>query len=296
MASVSDQTPLPPSHEASFWSAKRRPVFLTVLLTGLVLFLIWLPGAARVSLWTALSAQRGLFVLLFLFALVTLSLIWSAGQRLDTRIFMLFNMRGYPKWLDRFMWLATQLGNMLAAFIIAFLLFLLNYRRLAIVIIFGTLTLWLLVEIIKALSNRDRPFLTLEKTRIIGWREKGDSFPSGHTTQIFFLMTLFIYHFQLGMGAAIALYAIAALVGFTRIYIGAHYPRDVIAGIVLGSVWGILATLLDSPGSYVIQQLENSLLVPCVMRKVVAMSAPPPSGGDKHSPVDGCGRLTNKGR
>jgi membrane-associated phospholipid phosphatase len=248
MASVSEQTPLPPqSHEASFWSANRRPVFLGVLLLGLILFLIWLPSGARASLWTALSAKRGLFVLLF--ALVTLSLIWSAGQRLDTWVFMLFNIQGYPKWLDRFMWFATQLGNMLTAFVVAFLLFMLNYRRLAIVIIFGTLTLWLLVEIIKALSDRDRPFLTLDKTRIIGWREKGDSFPSGHTTQIFFLMTLFMYHFQLGMGESIALYAVAALVGFTRIYIGAHYPRDVIAGIVLGSVWGILATLLDATGS-----------------------------------------------
>jgi membrane-associated phospholipid phosphatase len=250
MASVSEQTPVPPrSHRATFWPANKRPVFLAVLLMGLILFLFWLPGEARASLWTALSAQRGLFVLLFLFALVTLSLIWSAGQRLDARVFMLFNMRGYPKWLDHCMWLATQLGNMLTAFGVAFLLFMLNDRRLAIVIIFGTLTLWLLVEVIKAFSDRDRPFLTMEKTRIIGWREKGDSFPSGHTTQIFFLMTLFTYHFHLGMGGSIALYAIAAVVGFTRIYIGAHYPRDVIAGIVLGSVWGILATLLDSKGS-----------------------------------------------
>jgi membrane-associated phospholipid phosphatase len=143
------------------------------------------------------------------------------------------------------MWLATQLGNMLAAFIAAFVFFLLNYRDLAVEIIFGTLTLWLLVETIKMLSDRDRPFLTLDKTRVIGWREKGDSFPSGHTTQIFFLMTLFIHHFQLGMVETAALYAVAALVGFTRIYVGAHYPRDVIAGIVLGSVWGILATLVD---------------------------------------------------
>ncbi len=247
MVSGSEQTPLPPqSHAASFWSAnRRRPVFLAVLLIGLVLFLTWLPGGARASLWTALSAQRGLVVLLSLFALVTLSLVWSAGHRLDTRVFMLFNMRGYPKWLDHFMWLTTQLGNMLAAFIAAFLFFVLSYRRLAVEIIFGTLTLWLLVEIIKALSDRGRPFLTLDKTRVIGWREKGHSFPSGHTTQIFFLMTLFIHRFQLGMGASIALYAVAALVGFTRIYVGAHYPRDVVAGVVLGSVWGILAMLVD---------------------------------------------------
>jgi membrane-associated phospholipid phosphatase len=143
------------------------------------------------------------------------------------------------------MWLSTQFGNMLVAFIAAFLLFIMNYHRLAIEIIFGTLTLWLLVEIIKALSDRDRPFLIIDKTRIIGWREKGDSFPSGHTTQIFFLVTLFVHRFQLGMVESIALYAVAALVGITRIYVGAHYPRDVIAGVVLGSVWGILAMLVD---------------------------------------------------
>lgn len=247
MASGSEQTPLSlQSHEASFWSAnRRRPAFLIILVTGLILFLLWLPSGARASLWLALSAQRGLVILLSLFALVTLSLVWSAGHRLDIRVFTLFNMRSYPKWLDRFMWLATQLGNMLAAFTAALLLFILNYRRLAIEIIFGTLTLWLLVETIKALADRDRPFLTLDKTRVIGWREKGDSFPSGHTTQIFFLMALFIHHFQLGMGESIALYAAAALVGFTRIYVGAHYPRDVVAGVVLGSVWGILAILVD---------------------------------------------------
>ena len=250
MTNDSEQTPLPvQAHAASFWSAnRRRPAFLIILLTGLVLFLVWIPNGTRASLWTVLSAQRGLFVLLFLFAMITLSLIWSAGHRLDTRVFMLFNMRGYPKWLDRFMWLVTQLGNMLTAFIVALLLYMLNYHRLSTILIFGTLTLWLLVETIKALANRDRPFLTLDKTRVIGWQEKGDSFPSGHTTQIFFLTTLFIHHFQFGIMGTTLLYAVAALVGFTRIYVGAHYPRDVIAGMVLGSVWGLLAALLDSTG------------------------------------------------
>lgn len=94
------------------------------------------------------------------------------------------------------------------------------------------------------IADRDRPFLTLDQTRVIGLREKGDSFPSGHTTQIFFLTTLIVYYFQWGLGASIALYAVAALVGFTRIYVGAHYPRDVFAGMVLGSIWGTLATLV----------------------------------------------------
>jgi membrane-associated phospholipid phosphatase len=236
----------PEAVHASFWAAnRRRPAFLVILAIGLAAFLIWLPSGARASLWTGLSAQRNLVVLLFLFALVTLSLVWTAGQRLDARIFTLFNARGYPKWLDRLMWLATQLGNMLAAFLAASLLFILNYRRMAFEIIFGTLLLWLLVETIKALADRDRPFRLLEKTRVIGWKEIGHSFPSGHTTQIFFLATLFVHRFQLGLGVSIALYAISALVGFTRIYVGAHYPRDVVAGAVLGSLWGILTMLVN---------------------------------------------------
>ncbi|MGA2112319.1 MAG: phosphatase PAP2 family protein [Anaerolineales bacterium] len=232
---------------ASFWSVnKRRLAFLLELVTGLVLLFIWLPEEARALVWTALRAQRGLVVLLFLFALVTLSLIWSAGQRLDIRVFLLFDLRGYhSRWLDGFMFLATQLGNMVAALIAATVFFLLNYRRLAVEVILGTLTLWLLVEAVKAVTDRARPFVTLKQTRVIGWRERGHSFPSGHTSQIFFLMTLFIHRFQLGLGASAALYAVAALVGFTRVYVGAHYPRDVIAGAVLGCVWGILASVVD---------------------------------------------------
>src|SRR5512143_279252 len=247
MDSGSKSEPLSPeAHRASLWSAsRRRPAFLLVLVIGLVIFLNGLPAEARSSLWAALSAQRGLVVLLLVFAAVTLSLIWSAGQRLDAWVFTSLNTRGYPIWLDRAMWLTTQLGNMLAAFVAAFVLFLLHDLDQAVEIVLGTLTLWLLVELIKALSDRDRPFLTLDQARIIGWREKGDSFPSGHTAQVFFLMTLFIHHFELGIGAALGLYAVAALVGLTRIYVGAHYPRDVIAGMVLGSVWGILANLVD---------------------------------------------------
>lgn len=239
--------PPPVASHASFWAAnRRRPALLAILLTGLILFLLWLPEAQRIALWIALSAHRGLVLLLSLFALLTLSLIWSAGQRLDAWVFILFNVHSYPKWLDRCMWLGTQLGNMLTAFIAAFIFFLLDHDGLAVVIVLGTLILWLLVETIKGLAERDRPFRTLDKTRVIGSQEKGDSFPSGHTTQIFFLVTLCIAHFQPGVVTTTALYIVAAWVGFTRIYVGAHYPRDVVAGVVLGSVWGILAALVDS--------------------------------------------------
>lgn len=228
------------------WSAHRRPIFLVSLVIGLVMFLIWLPGTPRATLHAALQAQQVLMIMLFLFALIVLSMVWSAGQRVDTWVFMFFNLRGYHrKWLDRVMFLITQIGNMGTAIALAGLFFVLNQRNVTVVITFGTLTLWLLVEVIKALTDRARPFLALEGTRVIGWRERGRSFPSGHTSQTFFLVTLLSHQLQLGLQATVALYAVAVLVGFTRIYVGAHYPRDVLGGAVLGSIWGVLATLVD---------------------------------------------------
>jgi membrane-associated phospholipid phosphatase len=247
MASDLKEVLLPPeSHTTRLGSAHRRLALLIGLVIGLGLFFIWLPSGARAALFAALRAHWALVGMLFLFALIAVSLVWSAGQRLDTWIFLFFNLRGYhPKWLDRVMWLATQVGNMVTAFLLAGLFFVLNTRSLAVEVILGTLTLWLLVETIKALTDRARPFLDLEGTRVIGWRERGRSFPSGHTAQTFFLMSVLSHRFQLGLGGTVALYAVAGLVGFTRMYVGAHYPRDVIGGAVLGSVWGILATFVD---------------------------------------------------
>jgi membrane-associated phospholipid phosphatase len=247
LASDPQPAPLPPAVQVTrFWSANRRLMLLVSLAISLALVFVWLPGGARSGLLVALQAQSALVGLLFLLALVGTSLMWSAGQRLDARIFLYINLRGFhSRWMDRFMWLATQAGNVVVALALAGLFAALNYRRLAVEVILGTLALWLLVETIKALTDRSRPFRALEQTRIIGWRERGRSFPSGHTAQTFFLVTLLVHQFQLGIVAAMVLYAFAGLVGLTRVYVGAHYPRDVIAGAVLGSVWGVLAAMVD---------------------------------------------------
>ena len=224
----------------------RRLTRLIGLVTALVLFSIWLPAGARAALLVALRAQAALIGMLLVLALLALSLVWSAGQRLDTRVFLLFNLRGYHRaWLDRVMWLVTQIGGIGAALFSAWLFFVKNDRRLAVEIILGTITLWLAVETIKALTDRTRPFLALEGTRVIGWRERGRSFPSGHTAQTFFLVTVISDRFQLGVARSVALYGCAVLVGVTRIYVGAHYPRDVVGGALLGSVWAALTALVD---------------------------------------------------
>ena len=235
----------PEAQEILRQRAIRRVVIGLSLVIAISVFLIYLPLAWRSFLVNRLVANRLLIMLLLLFGLMATSLLWSAGQRLDVWMFKALNLRGYHAvWMDRLMWTATQIGNVGFAALVAVTAYVLGDRRFTIAFVLGGLTLLLLVTIVKALTDRVRPFNLLRETRVIGWREAGLSFPSGHTAQTFFLMILAIRHFQLPLGIALGLYGIAVLVGFTRVYLGVHYPRDVIAGAILGLIWGILAALV----------------------------------------------------
>jgi membrane-associated phospholipid phosphatase len=234
------------SRAVPFWALYRHQLLLMALGILLVVFLVRLPGEARAALVAALWAQRVLVGLVCAFTIVAVTLVWSVGQQFDTRVFVFFNLHGYRSdWLDQVVMQMTQLGSMVAAFAAAGLLYLLHLRRVAMEIVLGTITVWLVVEVVKLLTRRNRPFIAVEGARLVGWRERGGSFPSGHTTQTFFLVTLLAHRFQQDIVGIIALYAFAVLIGLTRIYVGAHYPRDVIAGAFLGTAWGVLAALVD---------------------------------------------------
>ena len=139
--------------------------------------------------------------------------------------FLLFNLRGRrPLWLDVLMWGFTQIGNGMVIVALALILFFAGDHLLAYELILGALTLWLVVELVKALVRRGRPFIRLSQARIVGRRAGGRSFPSGHTSQAFFMATVMAGYFHAGVWMVCLLYGIALLVGITRIYVGAHYP------------------------------------------------------------------------
>ena len=225
---------------------RNRPLaWLVGLTAGLVLFLAWLPPYVRMFFWHGLQAQAVLASMTVGFSLLVLSLLWSAGQRMDVWTFQLFNLRGrHPPWLDMLMRGFTQIGNGMVGVALAVILFVAGYHLLAYELVLGTLTLWLVVEFVKALVRRRRPFIRLSEARIVGQPAGGRSFPSGHTSQAFFMATLMAAYFDAGVWAVCLLYAIALLVGITRIYVGAHYPRDVLAGAILGSAWGLLGGIV----------------------------------------------------
>jgi undecaprenyl-diphosphatase len=93
--------------------------------------------------------------------------------------------------------------------------------------------------LLKAITQRPRP--TFDPLVI----ERSFSFPSGHSMNSFiFFMTVayFIYHFThnrlLSLVAFVASSAIVLLVGISRIYLGVHYPSDVIGGYLAGLLCG----------------------------------------------------------
>ena len=224
-----------------------RPVAWPVFLTAsLILFLAWMPAQMRAFIWNSLLARGILSGMLLVFSLVAVSLVWSVGQRVDVWAFTVFNLRGArPAWLDWIMLGFTQVGGSLGALATGLILFFVSNRLVAYEFILGSITLWLVVELLKALVRRSRPIFRVTKARIVGLRAIGQSFPSGHTSQAFFTATLLAPYFHAGGWMVFLLYGMALLVGITRMYVGAHYPRDVLAGAILGSAWGLLGALVN---------------------------------------------------
>jgi len=88
------------------------------------------------------------------------------------------------------------------------------------------------------LIGRIRPYLADESVHaLIPAPLTMYSFPSGHTATAFAAAVVLMYGSP-GVGL-LALFA-AALVGFGRMATGVHYPSDVIAGALLGSIVGII--------------------------------------------------------
>lgn len=86
----------------------------------------------------------------------------------------------------------------------------------------GLLKLWV---------DRDRPPLADPDPEPLVRLPATGSFPSGHATVAFACATALALAVP---RLALPLYALAALVAWSRVYVGVHYPLDVLAGAVLG--------------------------------------------------------------
>jgi len=231
---------------SSLVDRSRHSCWIAILLIILVFISIQMPNDFWAKLWLAIKANTALVTLLIIFSLVTVSVTWNEGQKADEWIFLLFNSRGKrPPLLDWFMLGLTQLGRFAFAILLALVFYFAESKLFAYSLIFGVITLGLMIEIIKLYIRRVRPYIKLKKIRIVGSKASGRSFPSGHTGQAFFLASLIVHYYHVNAYLWILLYATALVVGITRIYVGMHYPRDVLAGAILGTAWGIIGVMVN---------------------------------------------------
>jgi undecaprenyl-diphosphatase len=93
--------------------------------------------------------------------------------------------------------------------------------------------------LIKPLVGRVRPCAALDHVRLLVGCGGGKSFPSSHAVNNFAMAWLMS---RLYRKAAWYLFVFAALVAFSRVYVGVHYPADVLGGAAIGVLlaWALL--------------------------------------------------------
>lgn len=93
--------------------------------------------------------------------------------------------------------------------------------------------------IIKNVVARPRPFTQVEGLTYLIKRPRDYSFPSGHTSASFAAVVVFVRKMPRRYG--IPFMILAVLIAFSRLYLGVHYPTDVLAGVILGTLIAFLA-------------------------------------------------------
>jgi undecaprenyl-diphosphatase len=158
----------------------------------------------------------------------------------ECKIFQQINSHFDKRMMNLFFRTITHIGGALfiSAATLLLIIFTTNQTRLTAISSASASALsHIPVQLVKKLFPRKRPYLQIETTKISPNPLKDHSFPSGHTTAVFSVIVPFLI--QIPSLAAI-LIPLGLSVGISRIYLGLHYPSDVIAGGILGACFGSL--------------------------------------------------------
>lgn len=166
-------------------------------------------------------------------------------RRFDGSIIGYFKAIDHP-YLDTAMILITELGSvwfLTALSIVTVLVLWVKYKDkwgilffLVAVGIGGLLT-----RMLKGLYERGRPSINPEIDAV------GYSFPSGHSMGSLIFYGFIMYLVMRGKGSVafkrlsiVLMGILVLLIGSSRVYLGAHFPSDVLAGYIAGTIWLIL--------------------------------------------------------
>jgi undecaprenyl-diphosphatase len=162
----------------------------------------------------------------------------------ETSMFRTIN--DLTSWWGWVLWLIAQAGFVLAIPVAAAILYFLarHWRPSATLLVGGLVFSSLGTRIIKEVVDRGRPGQLLTDVKFgYGIPMSGPGYPSGHTAVAFTIAAMLSPYVPRWLRWT--LYAIAALVVFSRIYMGAHLPLDVVGGAAYGLIVGSALNLVS---------------------------------------------------
>lgn len=140
--------------------------------------------------------------------------------------------------LDHFFIYFTWFGDGLFVILVGLICIFIQQKKLGTLIIISFLFSGLIAQVIKKIviaprpavffQNSDYPYFIPDVTLF-----NYHSFPSGHTTSIFALVIMLALSVKNQL-LQISLFVFAIAVGYSRIYLGQHFPEDVLSGSVIG--------------------------------------------------------------
>ena len=165
-------------------------------------------------------------------------------KKVDNTILRWINVKFRNKTFDKIMPIITSAGNLGIIWIVISVLLITkkDYRVLGQTILIALVITTIIGEgIIKNIVKRKRPFYGDDDKELLISRPITYSFPSGHTASSFAVATVFI---KTDNAASLEIMLLACLIAFSRIYLGVHYPSDVIGGGIIGALCGLITVIL----------------------------------------------------
>jgi len=187
------------------------------------------------------NRSSAILVLLFV-VIITFSLFLTCRNIVsaDESLFLNISSSWNPSFDPLFRAL-TELGSFAFWFVIVFVLWIFGKRTLATYLLVAILIHIAIGGSVKYIIDRPRPFEVFPDAFAL-YNPTDPSFPSGHTEGTFAAAAV------LGLRSKkllAPLSLLAVFVGFSRLYIGVHFPLDVISGAVFGVLIGAFAAGLD---------------------------------------------------
>ena len=180
-------------------------------------------------------------ILLLVITYSTIFIFWDLLTQYDTALFLEICEDRIPA-IESFFVLWTNGGTSIFMSLIIIFVWLKGEKKPAIYLALGLIADAILVYSLKTMIHRPRPYevLSIMPLELV---DNFRSLPSGHASTAFLSATILSKFYSKYM---VVLFVIAASIGFSRVYIGVHYPLDVIVGAITGSLLGILVVdLLD---------------------------------------------------